>query len=250
VSGDNTTRTIRTGLTKTSSAGDVNNLSKRYNRYPPEVWELGYESSTYSERRTRRDESSGTRSDRSGNLGRSSGSGSSGSVNRGSSGSGSSGSVNRGSSGSSGSSSTSGRRTKRYNSQIENNSSNNKVILNNQTIRNNSDYNQKSNIKSNTIRERVEIINRAVGSYLNRTFGKSSNNVLKRNNSNYTRYESNSSRSIREFTNSRRYSPSGGSEIRSNFSRGSSPSSGVSISKQGASNNRSSSSSSSRREKR
>ena len=241
VSGDNTIRTIRTGLNKTSSTGDVKGLTKR---------DDGKNADTYSGTRTRRDDYSGTRSDRSGNIGRSSGSGSSGSANRGSSGSSSSGSVNRGSSGSSGSSSTSGRRTKRYDSLIEINSSNNKVIINNQTIKNNSDYNQKSNINRNTIRERVEIINRVVGSYLNRTFGKSSKNVLKKEPSNYTRYESNNSRLIREFTNTRSYSPSGSSEFRSNFTKRSSPSSGGSVSKQGASNNRSSSSSSSRREKR
>jgi len=230
VSNDNINRIKRSGLTKTSSAGDAKDLSKRND---------GKNADTYSGRRTRRDEYSGTRSVRSGNIGRSSGSGSSGSVNR-------------GSSGSSGSSSTGGRRTRRYNSQIENNSSNNKVILNNQTIKNNSDYNQKPNINRNTIRERVEIINRAVGSYLNRTFSTSSKGVLKKEPSNYSRYESNNSRLIREFTNQRRYSPLGGSEFRSNFSRGYSPSSGGSSSKQGASNtnNRSSSSSSSRREKR
>ncbi len=226
VSGDNTIRTIRTGLTKTSSAGDVKGLSKR---------DDGKNTDTYSGTRTRRDENSGTRSDRSGNIGRSSGSGSSGSVSRGSSGSSSSGSVNRGSSGSSGSSSTGGRRIRRYNSQIENNSSNNKVILNNQTIKNNSDYNQKSDFIRKTIRDRVEYINKTVvSSYLIRTFPGSSKDVFKRNNSNYTRYESNNSRPIREFTNPRRDSPS----------------SSVSVSKQGASNNRSSSSSSSRREKR
>jgi len=231
---DNTIRAIRIGLTKTSSAGDAKGLTKN--------------ADTYSGTRTRRDEYPGTRS---GNIGRSSGSSSSGSVSRGSSGSSSSGSVNRGSSGSSGSSSTSGRRVKRYDSQIENNSSiDNKVILRNQNIKNNSDNNQKSDFIRKTIRDRVEIINRAVGSYLNGTFGKSSKNVLKKEPSNYTRYESNNSRLIREFTNTRSYSPSGSSEFRSNFTKRSSPSSGGSVSKQGASNSRSSSSSSSRREKR
>ncbi|NVM04630.1 MAG: hypothetical protein HWN67_20065 [Candidatus Helarchaeota archaeon] len=255
VSNANMSRIIRSSVAKTSSDQDVKELSKRND---------GKNTDSYKGRRTRRDEYSGTRTGRSTSIKKSSTSKPSGSVKSGGSKRGITTRRSSRGSGSSGSSSTGERRTKRkYDSKIKINPSiDNKNILKNRNVKNYPDYNkfQESDFNKKGFRERLEYINEVVGSYKDKTssmrerkyrsvnsnYYSRSKNIFNRVHSSYIMYGRDNHRFGKEFTTTKRYSPPSRS---SEFRRGYSPSSRVSVPKPSASHNRSSSSSS-RRERR